>query len=160
MKIDGKVTIHRIHGGRECIEIEFTDAQSGVKFANAELSLEKFADALTGRGMVECTIDVRGLEKVGKVMHVKSIKFPLLDLAPDTDKKAAACEEAARICPEGWTPDNYFGSQDSFWQDDGILWAKCTIRCWLLPDEQPPPLDEFEEAMQVRLYMIKKTSGV
>jgi len=143
MKIDGKITIHRIHSGRECIEIEFVDVQSGTKFALAELSLEAFADAITGRGMVECTIDVCGLERVGKVMHVKSIKFPLLDLAPD--KKVAACKEVARICPEGWVPDNYFGSQDSFWQDDGVLWAKCIIRCWVLPDEQPPSLDRFEE---------------
>ena len=43
------------------------------------------------------------------------------------DRNEAAYECALKACPEGWTPNCYFGAPGSFFVQDGKPFARCTI---------------------------------
>ena len=135
MKLKGKLTISRQQGGgkddRICISI--VDEDAAVEFVEAELTLEQYALAITGLGRVECDVEVRGLDKVGKRMELDTLIFPLKIADDDygTGRKAHATKRAKEACPAGWVPDCYFNSQGSFFQRDGETWARCSIRRWV-----------------------------
>lgn len=75
---------------------------------------------------------------VGKVEEHKPLEFPLPGV-PTTvmhqHRVAAAEREALRLCPKGWTSDQSFSSQDSFFKKDGKYWARTTIRRWVKPSK-------------------------
>jgi hypothetical protein len=73
---------------------------------------------------------VYSLERVGKEMKMDKLQFPLPKNVSYRNKKEAAKAEAGHLCPEGWTHDNYFNSQDSFFDKDGEPWAQVIIRKW------------------------------
>lgn len=81
----GKLTITR--NSNDIVRIEFTDAASSIRFAEMRMSLEGFAQAVTGLASVEGELSVRGLGNVGKRLIVEhhSIECPLTGY----DKKAA-----------------------------------------------------------------------
>lgn len=130
--IPGKLTISRVHSNREpdYIEVRLCDDDAAIEVATAKLSLAHFAAAVTGLGHVDCEIETRGMEHVGKKLETDTLELPML---PDSNRgdKEAAIAAAKRWCPQGWTPDLCFGSQNSFFQRDGKLWARTTIRRWV-----------------------------
>jgi hypothetical protein len=73
MILPGKVTIARSTHSRspDTIHIEITDANSGISFVDATISLAEFAQAVTGHGRCECELEVRGLEYVGMLYEHK-----------------------------------------------------------------------------------------
>lgn len=73
----GRLTIVRDSDDR--IRIEFVDAESRVRFASMHMSLDGFAQALTGMAGIEGDLQVMGLEKVGKrlIVEYHSIDCPL-----------------------------------------------------------------------------------
>lgn len=135
MKIHGKLTISRWHSTEnDTIHITFMDKDACIEFAEATLTPERFALAITGTGRVECDIEVHGLDRVGRKMEIDSMEFPLGIKGYSSQAKEAAIKKSKKICPQGWTPDTYFGSQGSFFQRDGKAWARCTIRRWVEKD--------------------------
>lgn len=130
--IQGKLTISRVHSNTEdnYIEVRLCDPDAAIEFVTAKLSLADFASALTGLGRVPCELETRGLENVGKKLVTKTLEFPMLPDSDSGDKEAAIAAAKLR-CPQGWTPDLYFGSQSSFFQRDGEPWARTTVRRWV-----------------------------
>jgi hypothetical protein len=138
MKLKGKLTIARTHGGDgDSIHISIVDEDAAVEFVEAELTLGQFALAITGLGRVECEVEVRGLDKVGKRLELDAIEFPLqmaAGYANSTTRREHATARAKKLCHDGWIPDCSFSSQGSFFQRDCETWARCNVRRWVEKD--------------------------
>lgn len=128
MKIEGKISILF---DREGLRIEIEDATAHVRFVSATLDMEQTCSAMSRLGSTPCTLDVRGLENVGKEMEHKQWEFKLpAELSRYTNRDALS-KYAQINCPEGWTCAGYFGSQNSYFDKDGEPWARTTIRRWI-----------------------------
>lgn len=78
MKLKGKISISRpIYGdNRKGIEITVIDKTSGCQFLTAYITLENFAEALTGQGHTECELEFFERAPIGKVREVKTEIVP------------------------------------------------------------------------------------
>jgi len=129
-----KITIGRIQGfDSGYVRITVTDADAGIEFLDLRLTLNNFAEALTGLGNTECEITLRGLENLGKRKERDSIEFPMPD-CQYSDKKVVAAAEARKATPEGWIASDYFNSQDSFFRKDGQEYGRTSISRWINKD--------------------------
>ncbi len=128
MKIDARITIL---GSEHGVEIEIEDRLSSRTFVKVSLTPEQFVQAAMGRlACQKCDCEVYQLDRVGKKMEMDTLRFEM----PKMDWKVRE-ESAYRIalekCPEGWEPDQCFGSKGSFYRDGETEMAKCTIRRWV-----------------------------
>jgi len=125
--IKGKITLLFSEKG---MSIRLDDSDAVIAFCDIELDAEQTCAAMSRQAHVPCVINVGGLENVGKVREHKSFSFPIGVDGYDR-KKDVAIAACAVHCPEGWTPDNYFGSQGSFYTaEDGTQMARCMIMRW------------------------------
>jgi hypothetical protein len=112
-------------------EIVVEDRRSSLTLVRLQLSPEQFLSAMSRLSGVRCDGIVGDLSKIGKRMEVSSFTFPM----PETSwkqQREVAKELALKLCPAGWTPDLYFTSQGSFFDDDkGGKNARSTMRRWV-----------------------------
>ncbi len=131
MKINASISIL---GDESGVRIEVEDTDASITFLNIFMEPKKFIQAALGRlSNTHCLASVQGLDKVGKKMEHKVIEFPM-PFHNYQNRILIAQEEAEKECPEGWKPDLYFKSRDSFFLKDGKdgeTWASCTIRRWV-----------------------------
>lgn len=114
--------------GSKWIEIKIQDKNSVAQFLTLRLTYENFAEMMTGLSYVPCVGEVRGLANVGKIRETQPLRIEM----PDSNRnKELASELALQQCPEGWTPDFYFGSQNSFFSNEGKYYASCRIVRWV-----------------------------
>lgn len=109
--------------------IEIRDNVSNQAFVEVTLTAKQLCQALSRLMHTPCKIETHCLERIGTKMLMDKLEFEM----PKHDyknRKEVAEKEGARLCPEGWTPDLYFGSQHSFWSRDGKEYAVTTIRKW------------------------------
>ena len=119
-------------GGKACVTIELHDRDAGVFVAKVTLTPEQWVSAMSRLGYVECEIEIGALDKIGKRMENKPFEFAIGNRAMKWNTvKPIAIQKIAEVCPVGWTPDTYFGSQNSFFYKDGQQWARTTIRRWV-----------------------------
>ena len=131
MNIQAKLTL-LVSG--DAVTIEVHDAAAAVRFLTLELTPEQFCAVLGRLAMVPCqSAKVTGLDLVGKSHECKNFEFPLPAGVKWRDKEAATTE-VQRVCPDGWEPDLYFSSQDSFFDREGQRWARTMIRRWVERD--------------------------
>jgi hypothetical protein len=124
--IDPRITMLFSDGG---LNIEVHDSTSGTPFLEIQLNQEQACRALSRCGWTECSAEVRGLDRVGLYMEMAPFVFEFDDTNIDyKQKKEIAADFAESIAPEGWKPDRYFGSQGSFFQVDGVKYARTTLR--------------------------------
>lgn len=118
-----------INKGRTRIEVE--DEKGNVTFLEIHLDSIQFNELMAGH-YVKCTLNLRGLEKVGKVHENKTFEFELPEelIGYNVDRNLIY-QHALKVAPKGWEPDNYFGSQSSFFQKDGNNFARTVIRRWV-----------------------------
>ena len=65
-------------------------------------------------------------------MENKTFEFKIPnDIGYGENRKAIAIQTAKHKCPIGWTPDEGFSSQGSFFSKNGQDYAKTTIRRWV-----------------------------
>lgn len=117
--------------GRESTTIELKDDKSNTTFAKVTLTPEQLSSALSRIAYTPCEIEVYRLESVGKKMEMKEFTF---EIHQDLGRRESAAinQIALRVAPEGWTPDNYYGSQTSFFHNaEGVKFARTTIRRWV-----------------------------
>lgn len=114
---------------RDGASIEIADRASTLTFVKAELTVDQLALALSRRTDTPCKIETRGLGKVGKKMVMRDFEF---EMPPHNyeSRKLVAERHVREVCPEGWEPDTYFGSQLSFFVKDAQTFARTTIRKW------------------------------
>ena len=130
----GNITI-LVDGNGARIEVE--DESSGVRFLKINLSAEQFMACLGRLSMVECDIDVRWLDLIGKMRETGKHEFKIpaelygLRYERGTFFTDALQELAQSQLTDGWIADSYFGSQGSFFQKDGEQWARVTTRRWV-----------------------------
>lgn len=125
MKINGKISILI---DREKTKIELFDENSRITFATATLTPEQLSSALSRLSLTECSIDVHELQKVGKKLEHKELVF---EVRSAYEKSEDAYKIACEIVDDGWIPDSYFGSKNSFFTKDNKHYARCTIRRWV-----------------------------
>jgi len=119
MKIEAKITISKpqCSSGERYISIAIEDDASHLRFFQGKMSLEDFADCLTGHSY--CTIEgeVGGLSNVGKtkVMERRTLECPLSGYGKGEDETWLI----ANGQEEGWILDSYLGSQNSVSHKDG-----------------------------------------
>lgn len=120
--------------GTESTTIKLYDRDAGLAFAHVTLTPEQLSAALSRQSRTDCEIEVHGLNNVGKKMENKTHEFELpVDFTSNRiDSRGALYEQAVKTCPDGWIPENYFGSKDSFFTRDGKNYARVTIRRWIL----------------------------
>lgn len=128
---DGSITI-LFDRDRGC-EIEVRDNEASIVFAKIKLDTEQVCSALSRLSNTPCEIEVIGLDKVGLKMENKFFVFEMPEYNY-SNRDEIAKEEIVKVCPEGWIPDKYFGSQDSFFTQDGKKYARCIIRRWVKED--------------------------
>ena len=131
MKLNLKLSINRPSNGG--ISIRIGDELSGIEFIDANISLEEFAEAVTGLACRPMTAEVRGLEFVGKkrVTENRSIVCPL-----DTyDKKVLEQWLVDNAQEEGWMVNTYLGRQSSVCRDeDGKIILNYSVTKYVDPE--------------------------
>jgi hypothetical protein len=124
---DAKITIlFNDHG----LHIELYDGDACIQFCKIDLDEKQTVEALSRIANTPCTIDVHGLQNVGKTRLMEQITFPI----PKHEwgkKHDVAREEAKKHTPEGWTVPTYFGGQDSFFTKGEQEYARGTMVKWV-----------------------------
>jgi len=133
--IQGKITISRIQSNQESylpIKITIDDVNAVTQFLEIEMSLENFAECLTGLAARPCEFKVRGLENIGKKREMADFTIELPEGTINGRKsKEIAAERAEKLCPDGWTVSTYFNSQNSFFKENGKEYARTHILRWV-----------------------------
>ena len=124
---DARITILANDGE---VKIELKDAKSSITFARVSMTAEQFVRALSRTSYCDCDCEVFSLEKIGKQHENKTFEFEIPKFEYN-ERHAKTAEIAKAVCPDGWLPDTYFGSKDSFFEKDGKFYARCTIRRWI-----------------------------
>lgn len=85
MKVEGQLTISRVRGSADYVNIEFRDEKAGVLIAQAEVDISNFGEAITGLAHVSCQIKVNPSDKIGKTREHKTVEIETPDqLSYDT----------------------------------------------------------------------------
>ena len=127
MKLEGKISI-LINRDETTIEIE--DESANVKFVKVKLTPEQLSAVLSRQISIECELEVKGLEKIGKVHENKTFEFEIPETIPTRGNQLELQKIAQSQLSDGWIADAYFGSQNSFFKKDGKQYARVTIRRW------------------------------
>lgn len=119
----------------EYTEIRITNNQSNTDFVRAKLTPEQLSMCLSRMGNTKCEVDVYGLDKIGKTHENTKFEFEILDSmhkkGNEVSLHATCIESLQKQGMEGWIPDAYYGSQDSFFSRNGKHFARVTIRRWV-----------------------------
>lgn len=125
---NGRLTISRIHGGDDIFEISIECEKSLQRFVVAEITPHDLALAMSGLASIPVNLTTKGLDKVGKYRHIKTIEF---EVGNDIhDRHESAMKEFVKHRPDGWELWGRFGSQNSFFTKDGKTYTRATIVSW------------------------------
>ncbi len=115
---------------RSGLIIKLRDDTSSNDIAEIKISAKNLALAFSGLYGVECEAKIFNIDKINKKMEHKKFEF---EIGKDSffNRKEIAIEKIKNTCPEGWIPDMYFSSQDSFFTKNEKDYARCTIRRWV-----------------------------
>jgi hypothetical protein len=114
---------------RDYTTIELHDEDAAMTFIEIKLTPEHLSDALSRLAHVPCKAEIIGIDKIGKKMEHKTLEFEIPENSGwGEERRNIASKYAKKACPEGWEPDNYFGSQNSFFSKDEKQFARCIIR--------------------------------
>lgn len=121
---------------KELTEIEIHDQDASVTICRVTLTPDQLSACLSRMGYVKCeSLEVCGLEKIGKKHQNLSFSFEIPEGTKQRDNNEQLNEMAiAALASENmseWTPDKYYGGQQSFFKQDGKQFAQCTIRRWI-----------------------------
>lgn len=124
MKIKGSISLLI---NRDETTIELRDVDASVTFAKVTLTPEQLSTALSRLMYVPCIINISQIDKIGKIHENRSFVFEIPKDLRDDEKLQKI---AQGLLTDGWVAENYFGSQNSFFQRDGKYFATVTIRRW------------------------------
>ncbi|QGH72887.1 MAG: hypothetical protein [Podoviridae sp. ctrTa16] len=114
---------------REHTTIEIKDDSSRALFFRGQLTPQELSEALSRMCATKFKGEVMNLCKVGKTHECKRFSFCISRELYSSRNEEEIYKAALSVVPDGWTPDMYFNSQDSFFIDnDGKHYARTTIR--------------------------------
>lgn len=128
MKLEGQISI-RIE--REYTSIEVRDDNACVTFLEVRLTPEQLSSALSRIANTDCSIELQGLEKIGKKHENKTFEFPVKYSDEQSDLELACNESLFEQGLYEWKSDQYYRSQNSFFKKGNEKWARVTIRRWI-----------------------------
>jgi hypothetical protein len=131
MKLKGKISILI---NREYTTIEIEDDLASTTFVKARLTPEQLSAVLSRQARIDCELEIRGLEKIGKKHENKYFEFEIQKGLRDSKYSESLRTIAQNLLnnqDEGWIAEGYFSSQNSFFEKDGKQYARCTIRRWI-----------------------------
>ena len=131
--MEGSISINRTTSNidEDYIRIEIIDELSRETIVSGKICLKDYAKLITGLSGVKMDYVHGDLSHIGKKHENKTHVFETPDIAYTEGRKDVAYKIAVETCPDGWEPDEYFGSRDSFFTKDGKNYARCTIRRWV-----------------------------
>lgn len=106
---EGVISITR--SNQDYMSIRVVDSKSKGEFLDIRMSMEDFANAITGLSRVPVFGEVRGLSNIGKVRVVEARQA----ICPQSsyDKKYLSSWIEENCQEEGWIISTYLGSQTS-----------------------------------------------
>jgi len=126
-KLEGNISISKpICYGVSRMNIEIQDENSDIKFLELSLSLEDFTRAITGQACIPIEFEIRGLDNVGKIKEQKELVFEMPKSNYGEQRIIDALKYASLAAEPGWSVNNYFSSQNSFFQKDDKYYARTT----------------------------------
>src|SRR6186713_1898867 len=132
MKLQGQITLLV---ERDYTTIRIEDDTSNAIICEVRLTPGQLSSALSRMADTPCDVDVfpQVFDRFGKKMEVQSHEFPLPDgfVNKHSSSNVALVKIAQQTAPDGWTADDYFNSQNSFFTKDGQKYARCHIRRWV-----------------------------
>ena len=128
MKLEGRISVLI---NRDGTTIEVEDENANARFLKITLTPEQLSAALSRQMAVECEIEVRGLEKIGKKHENKRFEFEIPSDLANSRNENELQKLAQSLLSDGWIAERYFSSQDSFFKKNGVQYARCTIRRWV-----------------------------
>jgi hypothetical protein len=147
-KIDeGSVTLLFNDDG---LDIEIRDEGSSVIIVKATLNVKQACQALSRLGNTPAKVEVGELSRVGLYMIHDILKFEVdrsVYYSHHDDNNKGLNLLADKACPEGWRPDYYFNSQNSFFTEGQKSFARCIIRKWVTKEEA----DRFNKEKEERV---------
>lgn len=127
-----KLTISKPSYGddKRKISIQVKDVDARIRFLKIEIDYDKFTECLTGLADIDCEMEFRGLQNVGKKIETKQLEFKIGDV-DYCEMKKVAHKTAKSIVSDEWSCSDYYGSKDSFFMKDGKQWARTTASKWV-----------------------------
>lgn len=107
--MNGNITISKVTGDTDWIEIRVEDDDSATQILVIRLSLEQFAHAVTGMsvtGEISRLCTVEQFKRVGKVLAIKEVyvKHPKgFSKQEQIDEVTAAVQDLLKDDTEGWS---------------------------------------------------------
>ena len=119
------------------VEIEFQDDLAVNSRIVAKIPYDDFLTALGSRLVgQECDVELINPDKFGKKREHSIIEFKVADKYEYGKSEELAKEKVGAACPDGWEPDMYFSSQNSFFRKGEEMWARTSIFRWVDNDGQ------------------------
>lgn len=129
---EGEITILI---NRDDVLIEISDGKSRLDIIKLTMNHKNFCKALSREANNPCKIELYDNKGyLNRKMEVDKISFPMpIDSEFDSleNREKIAYEQALKFCPEGWEPDDYFSSKDSFFYIGEYFYGKAIIRRWV-----------------------------
>lgn len=125
MKLQGKITF-LINPDGATIEIE--DDKANTTFLTVNLTPSQLMACLSRQGYVDCELDIKGLDRVGKTHEAKEFTIEIPEKLNNSSHQDDLQKIIQSQLTDGWIADGYFGSQNSFFRKDGKQYARCIIR--------------------------------
>jgi hypothetical protein len=125
--LEGTIRVGNVQSsdGDGYVTVEIEDKASDIEFIRIKLDYETFGRLISGNGSHKCSMEVWGLEHVGKVrqtvkatIHIDtSLYNSITDGKWDERHTKIADWLEAHHSVEGWIMSRYFGSRDSIVND-------------------------------------------
>lgn len=128
MILEGKITFLV---NSDSTTIEITDTLSSIRFAKITLTPEQLSMALSRLYNTPCTIDVRGLDKIGKKLEVRDDEFPIGRQGSEIPNTQELLEYVQSLLSDGWIVSDTFSSRGSFFDKEGMLFVRARLRRWV-----------------------------
>lgn len=124
-----------IYVSGEGTTIEIKDGNAATTFCKVHLTPEQLSLALSRLSNTPCSIEVGGLDRVGKTHENENFTFEI----PKDLRSSSKTRELTILCNKAlrdrnmteWITDGYFSSQNTFSEKDGKIYASTTIRRWI-----------------------------
>jgi hypothetical protein len=129
MKVKGSITLLV---NQEGTTITIRDKESSLNLCEVTLTPQQLSAALSRLAHTPCELEIfeKSFEHVGKKLETDRLEFEI-PVGFIRANKELVNKLALEATPEGWVPDLYFNSQNSFFTRDGKNYAMCVVRRWV-----------------------------
>lgn len=140
-KVQGTFSISRTQSnyGPDTFTIRLEDTKARIVFAEAVVTPEDLALALSGRSDLSCLITCRGLDLVGKVRELQRITLDADSVShgnrPQAREAVTSHLKESGLAAQGWVCNDDLNAQDSItWLGEDRVYIRARITRWVDPD--------------------------